>query len=84
MTEREAIKVCDGLRKAFRSIKPGEQVPAQNVLAQSHVISWALLQHTFLFFRNQQFVDAVVKFLAEPIYQISGARRYFTLVLYSI
>ena len=44
MTEREAIKVFDGLRKAFRSIKPGEQVPAQNVLARTHVIPSALLQ----------------------------------------
>ena len=43
MTEREAIKVFDGLRKAYRSIKPGEQVPAQNALAQTRVIPSALL-----------------------------------------
>jgi hypothetical protein len=44
MTEREAINAFDGLRKAFRSIKPGEQVAAQNVLARTHVIPSGLLQ----------------------------------------
>jgi len=44
MTEREAINVFDGLRKAFRSIKPGEQVRAQNTLYRTHVIPSAVLQ----------------------------------------
>jgi hypothetical protein len=44
MTEREAINVFDGLRKAFRSIRPGEQAPAQNTLARNHIIPSALLQ----------------------------------------
>lgn len=43
MTQREAINVFDGLRKAYRSIKPGEQVWAQNALAQTHVIPSGML-----------------------------------------
>ena len=44
MSEREAINVFAELRKAFRSIKPEEQVSAQNILARAHVIPSALLQ----------------------------------------
>ncbi|HYB91250.1 MAG TPA: hypothetical protein VEC38_09405 [Candidatus Binataceae bacterium] len=43
MTEREAIKVFDGLRKACRSLNVQDQVQAQNLLSQAHVIPSALM-----------------------------------------
>ena len=42
MTEREAIKVFDGLRKAYRAFKPGEEVRALNALLIAHVLPPAL------------------------------------------
>ncbi len=43
MTEREAIKVFDNLRKACRAINSQQQVEAQNLLGRAHVIPSALV-----------------------------------------
>ena len=44
VTEREAIEVFDGLRKAYRSLEQsGNQVVAQNVLSNSHVIPSSMI-----------------------------------------
>ena len=43
MTEREAIKVFDGLRQAFRSLNPTEQIEAQNTLSNAHIVPSALI-----------------------------------------
>jgi len=43
MIEKEAIKVFDGLRKAYRSLNPAEVVEAQNILANAHIVQSALI-----------------------------------------
>ena len=43
MMEREAIKVSDDLRKAYRALDPQNVVQAQNALGQTHVIPSALM-----------------------------------------
>jgi len=42
MTEREAIKVFDGLRKAYRARKPGDDLRALHALLTAHVLPSAL------------------------------------------
>lgn len=42
MTDREAIDVFDGLRKAFRAFKPAEDVQALGALTSTHVLSSSL------------------------------------------
>ena len=38
MTEREAIEVFDGLRKAYRKLKPGDDMKALRTLLIGHVL----------------------------------------------
>jgi hypothetical protein len=42
VTEREAIKVFYGLRKAYRAFQPSEEIHALNVLLRTHVLPSAL------------------------------------------
>lgn len=46
MTEQDAIRVFDGLRKAYRAIDVQQRVEAQNVLTRTHIIS-SPLAHSF-------------------------------------
>ena len=61
MTEREAIKVFDGLRKAMQAIKPGEDMQAWNVLTHQHVIPPALGDALGSAFANLRAVFAAIK-----------------------
>ena len=38
MTEREAIEAFDGLRKAYRKLKPGDDTKARRRLLIGHVL----------------------------------------------
>ena len=38
MTEREAIEVFDGLRKAYRKLEPGDDMNALRALLVGHVL----------------------------------------------
>lgn len=42
MTEREAIEVFDGLRKAYRKLKPGDDMKALRTLLIGHVLPGSL------------------------------------------
>jgi hypothetical protein len=42
MTERDAIAVFDGLRKAQRSLKPGDDLRALHTLLTAHILPSAL------------------------------------------